>query len=273
MNRRSLVGTAVGLVLLAACSSAGDAGTTRTTPKPEGPEPAGASTSAAADRSSTTPVPAGTSDPATVAVSVQGTSIDVVVALPPGFESGTAYPTVFAFPPGGQDADTTMRVMKSKWAAEAAERGWVVLSPVAPTSGLYYDRAAAALVPGLLDALTVKYPPVGGRYHLAGVSNGGLSAFRAALDHPDRFASLTVFPGYPPESGDSAKLTGLKDMPVNFVVGGDDSGWLESSQAAYDALKKLGARVTLDIRKGDDHFIGSLTGAELFDKIEATLKA
>ena len=29
-------------------------------------------------------------------------------------------------------------------------------------------------------------------------------------------------------------------MPVNFVVGGDDSGWLESSQAAYDTLKKLG---------------------------------
>ncbi len=39
----------------------------------------------------------------------------------------------------------------------------------------------------------------GGKGHLAGVSYGGLSAYRVITEYPDRFLSLTVLPGVPPE--------------------------------------------------------------------------
>jgi len=263
-----LLAAALAAATLAACASSTGAGTTRTTPKPEGPEPSGAVAPTTTARSSTTPVPAGSTDPAVETVTVQGTPIDVVVALPPGHVAGKAYPTVFTFPPGGQDRDLTLSIVKRTWAAEAAKRGWVVLSPAAPTTGLFYDGKSAALVPGLLDALTAEYPPAGGKVHLSGVSNGGLSAFRAVLDHPERFRSMVVWPGYPPESSDTAKLAGLKDVPVAMIVGGDDSGWRQSSEATRDALTKLGYKVSLDVRPGEGHIIESLTGAQLFDLFE-----
>ncbi len=256
------------VAVLGACASSYGAGTTRTTPKPEGPEPSGPAGPTSTARSSTTPVPAGSTDPAVETITVQGTPIDVVVALPPGHVAGRAYPTVFTFPPGGQDRDLTISIVKRTWAAEAARRGWVVLSPAAPATGLFYDGASAALVPGLLDALSAEYPPAGGKVHLSGVSNGGLSAFRAALDHPDRFRSLVVWPGYPPESSDAAKLVGLKNVPVVMIVGGDDSGWRQSAEATRDALTKLGGKVSLDVRPGEGHIIESLTGAQLFDLFE-----
>jgi pimeloyl-ACP methyl ester carboxylesterase len=202
-------------------------------------------------------------------VVVNGTDVEYALVLPAGYDASKPNPVVFAFPPGGQDHSTTARVTADRWAPEAIKRGWVVLSPVATDLGLYYDGRAAALVPALLDALAARYPPEGGRFFLAGVSNGGLSAFRAALDHPERFRSLVVFPGYPPEAADKAKLAGLKNVPVAMFVGGDDSGWREESEATKATLDKLGGKVTLDIRKGEGHIITSLTGADLFAALEA----
>ena len=42
------------------------------------------------------------------------------------------------------------------------------------------------------------YPPEGGRFHVGGISNGGLSSFRVAVESPERFASLVVLPGFAP---------------------------------------------------------------------------
>ena len=202
-------------------------------------------------------------------VVVGGTDVEYALVLPPTYDAAKPTPVLFAFPPGGQDHSTTASVTADRWAPEAMKRGWVVLSPVATDLGLYYDGKAAALVPALLDALAARYPPEGDRFFLAGVSNGGLSAFRAALDHPERFRSLVVFPGYPPEASDKAKLAVLKDVPVAMFVGGDDSGWRQESEATKAALDKLGGKATLDVRNGEGHIIASVTGADLFNALEA----
>jgi pimeloyl-ACP methyl ester carboxylesterase len=197
-----------------------------------------------------------------------GTSIDWVLVVPPGRTKGTPGKVLFAFPPGGQDLDVTTKLVQTRWAPEALARGWVVASPAAPSSGLYYDDASAKYVPELLDMVAKDYPPEGGKFDLGGVSNGGLSAFKAALSYPERFRSLTVFPGYSPDGGDDPKLSKIAKIGVAMFVGGDDSGWLQPSHQTQAALQKLGDKVELHVVPNEGHIIQSLTSKDLLDAIE-----
>ena len=198
----------------------------------------------------------------------EGTVIDYVLLVPPGRATGQPGKVLFTFPPGGQDLDVTTRVVDGRWHDEALARGWVVVSPAAPSTGLFYDDPSAGLVPELLDKIAADYPPEGGRFDLAGVSNGGLSAFKAALTFPDRFRSLVVFPGYSQDGGDDPNLSKLKDIGVSMFVGGEDTGWREASEQTEQTLKGLGYTVELHVIAGSGHIIESLTGADLFDAIE-----
>ena len=266
-NLRSTAATLGTLVLLVACSSTSSrygasANASLTVGSASTTSPAGTTSTGA----TTASVP-GTHR--MDAVTVDGTVIDFAVVEPDGFKAGDVRPVLLAMPPGGQDRQTTENVVDRRWAAEARRLGWVVISPVAPASGLYYEAASARLIPGLLDALAARYPAEGGKPHLAGISNGGLSAFRIALDHPDRFLSLSTLPGYPPEPADAAHLDVLKAMPVALYVGGDDSGWREESEKTSAALKGLGATVTLDVVAGDDHFLRDLTNETVFAALES----
>jgi pimeloyl-ACP methyl ester carboxylesterase len=194
--------------------------------------------------------------------------IDYVLLVPPGRAVGQPGKVLFTFPPGGQDLDLTRRIVGSKWHDEALARGWVVASPAAPSTGLYYTEKSTRLVPELLDAIAKDYPPEGGRFDLAGVSNGGLSAFKAALTYPERFRSLVVFPGYSEAGGDDPNLSKLKEIGVSMFVGGEDTGWRTPSELTEKTLKGLGYTVELHVIPGEGHIIGPLTGAELFDAIE-----
>jgi dipeptidyl aminopeptidase/acylaminoacyl peptidase len=197
-----------------------------------------------------------------------GTSIDYVLLVPPGRSIGKPGKVLFTFPPGGQDLELTQRIVEERWHDEAIARDWVVASPAAPSTGLFYTDQSARLVPELLDKIAADYPPEDGRFDLAGVSNGGLSAFKAALSNPERFRSLVVFPGYSPDGGDDPNLSKLNDIGVSMFVGGDDSGWRAASEQTEQTLKGFGYTVELHVVAGEGHIIGSLTGADLFDAIE-----
>jgi pimeloyl-ACP methyl ester carboxylesterase len=200
--------------------------------------------------------------------SAHGTTIDYVLLVPPGRVVGQPGKVLFTFPPGGQDLDLTTLIVEDRWRDEALARDWVVASPAAPKTGLFYSPKSAALVPELLDKVAADYPPEGGRFDLAGVSNGGLSAFAAALSYPDRFRSLVVFPGYSQDGGDDPNLSKLRDIGTAMFVGGDDSGWRTASEQTEQTLKALGYTVELHVVPGEGHIIESLTGADLFDAME-----
>ncbi len=197
-----------------------------------------------------------------------GTEITYVLVVPPGVAPGVPTKVLLAFPPGGQDLDLTRRIVAGTWHDEAVARGWVVVSPAAPDTGLFYTEASAALVPELLDAVAADHPPEGGRFDLAGVSNGGLSAFRAALATPDRFRSLVTFPGNSPDGGTDPALAELTGLGVALFVGGDDAAWRSSSEDTEATLRQLGIPVELTVVEGEGHIIESLTGAQLFDALE-----
>lgn len=206
-------------------------------------------------------------------IDVQGTSIDIVVVVPDGFRRGDVAPVLLALPPGGQSLDLTESVMAGVYETEAVARGWVVVSPAAPEGVLFFD-GSESLIPGLLDAVETIAAPEGERFHVAGISNGGISAFRVAGADPDRFASLVVFPGFPRSEADTAALAGLVDIPVRMFLGGTDAGWIAPMETAAAEIEGLGGDVVLEIFPGEGHIIGSLNdGVRVFDELDAARSA
>jgi poly(3-hydroxybutyrate) depolymerase len=195
-----------------------------------------------------------------------GHTIDYALILPDHFDKSKAYPVLLALPPGDQSRQMVEAGLNYYWEAEAKRRGWVVISPVAPSGENFYSGLDQELPP-LLDEVARSVVFEGGKVHLAGVSNGGLSAYRVITEFPDRFLSLTVLPGVPPDARAFAALKNLKGIPVAAFAGGDDAEWVRGSREASQELDRLGIQNTLTIVPGSGHVIRLDPGA-LFDLLD-----
>jgi len=204
----------------------------------------------------------------TGSVEVNGSEIEYALLTPEGFEIGDSAPVLVALPPGGQNLGLAQSVLDDTYRTEALARGWVVVSPAAPDGTLYF-QGSEVLIPSLLDWVETWVTPEGGAVHLAGISNGGRSAFRVAVQNPDRVASLVVFPGFPDDQ-DLAGLEAIAGIPIHMFVGGNDTGWIAPTQVALDALTELGADASFEILEGEGHVMASLSdGKIVFDLLDA----
>ena len=136
---------------------------------------------------------------------------------PEDFDPEHAYPALLALPPGPQTERMVEAGLGRYWGDLAAERGWIVVSPVAP-GGVTFFQGSEHLVPELLAQVRDEHRVENGRFHLAGASNGGRSAFRVALEYPEEFLSLTVLPGFPPNDEDRRRLERIAGMPVRMAA-------------------------------------------------------
>lgn len=202
---------------------------------------------------------------------VGGDSIEFALVLPDGYVEGEPSPVLLAMPPGGQDLDLTTRLVEQTW-IEAARRGWVVVSPAAPNGTLYF-QGSEGLLEEFLDQVAGTFPPSSGRLDLVGISNGGLSSFRAAALMPERFRTITVAPGFAQSEDDLAALEQLaeQDVVVAIFVGeGDSDSWIDGGRETVDALTGFGGRASLTIVEGEGHVITDFAdGVRYLDTIEA----
>lgn len=184
--------------------------------------------------------------------------------LPPKFDAKQTYPTLLALPPGPQ-TEAMVSGTLSLWTTEAAKRGWVVIAPAAPEGKLFVREGVDAIVP-MLEAVgtTVKF--AGGRVHVAGISNGGRSAFHFAAKSPWLVHSILTLPGGA-QGEDFAGLSKLVSIPVTLFVGAEDKGWVELNQATKAELDRLGGTASLDIIPGAGHAL-RVEPSKLFDILD-----
>ena len=183
-----------------------------------------------------------------------GTEIPFTLVVPDGFEMGDEHPVLLALPPGGQGQAEVDAGLARYWESEALERGWVVVSPVAPEGSLYFQGAERYL-PGLLGYVSTIVRPEGGYFHVAGVSNGGLSAFKVATENPELFRSLLALPGHPPDGESQEGLGRIAATRVWMLVGSEDEDWRESAEATGERLSELRADVTVTVLEGQGHIL------------------
>ena len=198
-----------------------------------------------------------------------GLTIRYKVVLPQGYDPSRAYPTVLAFPWGSQDMRMVDMKLEGNWRAEAERRGYVVISPAAPAAGLFFDEGARVF-PAFLDQILRDYKVQGGKLHVAGASNGGLSAFSLASHYPTYFISVTGYPGFLPEATPAA-IDALKPLCVYMYVGELDAGWLTTSEQQAAQFRSRGLRVRASVEKNQGHAIRTLDGAgagRFFDNFE-----
>jgi predicted esterase len=197
----------------------------------------------------------------------EGTRLEYAMELPPGFDPNREYPVLLALPPGPQTRLLVETGLDLYWRETAQERGWVVISPVAPDGKLFFE-GSESLIPELLDHVAAEIQPEGGKFHLAGISNGGISAFRIGTLYPERFLTVTVLPGFPQTSEDFERLENLVNIPVAMYVGEQDTSWITPMSAAEQELLRLGGDVSLQIVPGQGHVIQTLDAGTLFDFFE-----
>ena len=163
-----------------------------------------------------------------------GSRLLYALVLPDDFDADKTYPVLLAMPPGPQTYQMVESGLLRFWGKQAAERGWIVVSPVAP-EGVLFFRGSEVHIPVLLDHIQSKYKIEHDKFHIAGASNGGRSSFRVAGLYPERFLSITVLPGYPPTEEDVKHLSKLKSLPIHMFAGGDDVRWVKKMNETKEA--------------------------------------
>jgi poly(3-hydroxybutyrate) depolymerase len=199
-----------------------------------------------------------------------GVELRYKVILPKGYNPARAWPVILAFTGGGQTMTSVDRMLDRNW-AQAEQRGYIVVSPAAPGGQLFF-QGGNRVFPAFLDQILRDYPPQGGKLHIAGPSNGGISAFHIAAMYPRYFASVTGYPGYLPED---ERAEALRPMCIFMHVGELDTPWLNVMRRQSDSFRRSGLRVRFTVERGQEHLIGTLTSGgagRLFDQIEEAAK-
>jgi len=188
-----------------------------------------------------------------------GKKVTYRVVLPNNFDAAKTYPAVLAFSGGTQTMRTVESAIERFWRAEAERRGYIVVIPATPDGWLYFEEDGARIFPEFLDGFLRDYKIQGGKFHIAGNSNGGLSSFYIGATHPGYFWSVTGLPGYiyEPTPEQARALAGLC---LHMYVGELDAPWRAAMEPQAKAFAARGMKVTISIEPGQGHGIRTLEG-------------
>jgi len=204
---------------------------------------------------------------------IAGLTVQYKVVLPNNYDASRAYPGVLAFPGGGQTMNIVNGMIERNWRPEAEKRGYIVVMPAAPNGVLYFE-GSEKIFPEFLKQILADYKIQDGKFHIAGISNGGISAFHIAASHPEYFLTLSGLPGYLIDPT-PARIAAISKMCINMYVGELDSGWREDMSAQAKELQAKGLRVHFTVEPSQNHVMRTLEGAgsaRLFDNFEEIKK-
>jgi poly(3-hydroxybutyrate) depolymerase len=206
-------------------------------------------------------------------ITIAGMAVHYKVVLPTAWDPAKVYPAILAFPPGAQTMDMVMSTLVRNWAPEAQRRGYIVVIPAAPTQHLF-SGDGDRVFPDFLNQLLADYKIRDGKFHIAGMSNGGISAFHIAAMYPQYFLSVTGFPGYLRDATPE-RIDALAGLCINMHAGELDPDWAEPMNEQAATFHAKGFTVHMTVEKGQYHVISTLTGdgaVRLFKEIEASAK-
>jgi len=200
---------------------------------------------------------------------IAGTSLYYKVILPKDYDPTKEYPAVIAFRGGAPPMPMVDGMIARNLKLQADKHGYIVAVLSAPAAGRFYE-GGAVVFPAFLDKLLAEYKIRGGKFHIAGISNGGLSSFHIAASYPKYFWSVTGFPGYLINASPE-RLSALQGMCLNMHVGELDTEWLKTMQMQAAIFRDKGMKVRFTIEKGQGHVMTTLEGAgaaRLFDQFD-----
>jgi len=197
-----------------------------------------------------------------------GLRVTYKVVLPNGYEPSKTYPLVLVFTGGPQTLQIATSTVDADWRAEAERRSYIVVAPASPNGELFFE-GADRIFPAFIDQMLRDYHV--GKVHVAGHSNGGLSAFHIAARYPKYFATVTGYPGLL-DGPDAALANAIKDKCLFMHVGDRDSGWMPAMQDQAKDLSSRGFRIRITVEKNQVHRLKAQEidlSRRLFEEIES----
>jgi poly(3-hydroxybutyrate) depolymerase len=189
---------------------------------------------------------------------IAGTTVHYKVVLPKGYDPSKTYPAVLAFGGGPQNREMVEATLERNWRAGAESLGYIVILPIAEDGQLFFE-GGARIFPEFLVKLLADYKILDNKFHIAGVSNGGLSAFHIAASYPQYFWSVTGLPGLLNDAT-PARVRALSKLCINMYAGELDTGWLDSEKRQAAQFRAQGMTVQFNEEKGEGHVMRTLDG-------------
>jgi poly(3-hydroxybutyrate) depolymerase len=199
-----------------------------------------------------------------------GTTVEYRVLLPPGYDAAKPHPLVLVFTGGGQSIQAAENTLKVDWQEEAEKRGYVVISPGAPDGALFFEEGDKVF-PAFLDMIRKDYK-VAGKIHIAGHSNGGLSAFHIAAKYPQYFSTVTGYPGLYQDNPEADYPAALKGLCLYMHAGDMDPEWRNAMAQEAKAMSGEGFRIKMTVEPDSTHRLNAPKlglSKRLFDEIES----
>src|SRR5438477_10075698 len=173
---------------------------------------------------------------------IAGMTVHYKIALPSNYDPAKTYPAILAFPPGSQDMDMVLTTLIQNWLPEQDKRGYIVVIPAAPL-GRPFVGEGSKIFPEFIEQLLRDYKIRDNKFHVAGMSNGGRSAFHTAAMYPKYFLSVTGLPGFLPDPTPE-RVAALTGMCIYMHVGELDSGWVNQMRQQASMFRAKGYKVT-----------------------------
>ena len=200
---------------------------------------------------------------------IGGTKLDYKVILPNDYDPAKAYLGILAFPGGPQTMEMVLGTVMRNWREQAETLGYIVIVPAAPNGDLFFEEGDRVF-PAFIVKLLADYKIQQNKFHIAGVSNGGLSAFHIASLYPQYFWSVTGLPGFL-DDGSPERVQALSKLCIYMYAGEMDPGWLRSERTEAARFKSQGYTVEFNEEKGQGHVMRTLEGpgaARLFKQFD-----
>ena len=159
--------------------------------------------------------------------------------------------------------------LERNWRDQAENLGYIVILPAAPNGDLFFEDGARVF-PAFLVKLLADFKVLQNKFHIAGVSNGGLSAFHIASLYPQYFWSVTGLPGFLPDNSPE-QMRALAKLCIFMYAGEKDTEWLHSEEQQAAKFRSQGFTVEFSEEKGEGHVMRTLDGkgaARLFQQLE-----
>ncbi|SRR5579883_732770 len=189
---------------------------------------------------------------------ISGTRLEYKVVLPNGYDASKTYPAILAFGGGSQTMDMVQATLARNWREQAESLGYIVILPAAPNGDLFFE-SGDRVFPAFIVKLLGEYKVIQNKFHIAGVSNGGLSAFHIASLYPQYFWSVTGLPGFLDDPSPD-HMRALSKLCIYMYAGEMDPGWLRSEKQEAAKFRSEGYTVEFNEEKGEGHVMRTLDG-------------
>ncbi len=179
----------------------------------------------------------------------KGKSFNYIVQLPSNFDASKTYPVLI----GPSDLeDVNDRCFY--WNKTKDTFGWILIDYKIFNAVNRTDEIKA-----LLEHLKSTYSVEDNKFHTVCFSANSAGIFDLVMAIPSYFAGITGMAGNPTTSNEE-NLKNLKGVKVQFVVGDQDTYWLNAANKSHQLLRELGVNSTIEIIKNGQHVMKPLIG-------------